>query len=116
MIEKRQFIRYTTGAKVRINMYSQALILPRDVRRHGCCTFYPDTPAASGIDPEKHHEYTLEIFPEPGAVERFKLIIRPRWTKIKNGMRDTGCLIVQFPAREDSEHFTAYLARRVCGK
>jgi hypothetical protein len=116
MIEKRKFVRYTTSAKVRINMYTEALVLLRDISRHGCCISYPDTLSASGIDLEKDREYTLEVFPGPDVSGKFKLIIQPCWTRIKDGMRETGCFIVQFPAQEDNERFTAYLAQQVCRK
>jgi hypothetical protein len=116
MIEKRKFTRYTTSAKVQINTYTEALVLLRDISRHGCCISYPDTLSASSINLETAHEYTLEIFPEPDGVEEFKLIIRPCWTRIKNGMCETGCLIVQFPTQEDNENFTAYLAWQSCRK
>ena len=116
MIEKRKFIRYTTSAKVRVNMYTEVLVLLRDISRHGCCISYLDTLSASGIDPETTRDYTLEIFPEPDAVGKFKLIIQPCWTQIKDGMRETGCFIIQFPTQEDNENFTAYLAWQACRK
>jgi hypothetical protein len=116
MTEKRKFIRYTTSAKVQVNIYTEALVLLRDISRHGCCISYPDTLAASGIDLEKDHEYTLEILPESDTTEKFKLIIQPCWTRIRDGMRETGCSIVQFPAHQDNENFTAYLARQSCRK
>jgi hypothetical protein len=116
MIEKRKFVRYASSAKVRINSYTEALVLLRDISRHGCCISYPDTLSASSIDLEMDHEYTLEIFPESDAAERFKLILQPCWTRIKDGMRETGCFIIQFPTQEDNENFTAYLAWQVCRK
>jgi hypothetical protein len=116
MTEKRKFIRYITSAKVQVNTYTEALVLLCDISRHGCCISYPDTLAASGINLEKGHEYTLEILPEPEAVGNFWLIIQPCWTRIKNGMRKTGCSIAQFPMQEDNENFTAYLARQSCRK
>jgi hypothetical protein len=116
MIEKRKFVRYTTSAKVRVNAYTEALVLLRDISRHGCCISYPDTLSASGIDLETNNEYTLEIFPEPDAAGKFKLVIQPCWTRIKDGMRETGCFITRFPTEEDRENFTAYLTCQVCRK
>jgi hypothetical protein len=60
---------------------------------------------------ETDREYTLGIFPEPEtAVGKLELIIKPCWTRIKDGMKDTGCLIARFPSEEDREKFSAYLA------
>ncbi|MDR2053607.1 MAG: PilZ domain-containing protein [Treponema sp.] len=116
MIEKRKFVRYATSARVRVNAYTEALVLLRDISRHGCCISYPYTLSASGFDLEMNNEYALEIFPEPDVAGRFKLIIQPCWTRIKDGMYETGCYIVQFPTQEDRENFTAYLAWQSCRK
>jgi hypothetical protein len=109
-MEQRRFIRYASSAKVRINTYTKVLVLMRDISAHGCCLSYPDTQSASGISLEANCDYTLEIFPESETIGIFKVGIRPCWTRIKDEMRQTGCLIDRFPTEEDSEKFAAYLA------
>jgi hypothetical protein len=116
MTEKRGFIRRAAGAKARISAYTDAFVLLRDISRHGCCISCPDTLPASCIDPDTIREYTLEVFPEPGAAGKFTLIVQPCWTWIKDGMRETGCFIVRFPTKKDNENFTAYLAWQSCRK
>jgi hypothetical protein len=81
-----------------------------DISFFGCCLSYPDTYAASGLNLEEDREYTLRIFPEPAAaLERFEMTIRPCWTRVRNGMRDTGCIFTEFPTGAEKENFTAYL-------
>ncbi|MDR1127713.1 MAG: PilZ domain-containing protein [Treponema sp.] len=108
-MEKRKFVRYASSAKVRINTYTHMLVLMRDISLHGCCLSYPDTQSASMIDLETNDEYILEIFPEPEDIGVFSVSIKPRWTRIRGEMRETGCLIDRFPTAEDREKFTAYI-------
>jgi hypothetical protein len=108
-MEKRRFVRYASSAKVRINTYTQILVLMRDISLYGCCLSYPDTQPASMIDLEADREYILEVFPETETIGIFSVNIKPRWTRIKGEMRETGCLINGFPAKEDKEKFTAYI-------
>ncbi|MDR0452124.1 MAG: PilZ domain-containing protein [Treponema sp.] len=110
MMEKRRFVRYASSAKVRIDTYTQVLVLMRDISLHGCCLSYPDTRPASMINLEADHEYALEVFPEPDHIRTFSVGIKPCWTRIKNGMRETGCFIDKFPTKEDNEKFDAYIS------
>ncbi|MDR1352674.1 MAG: PilZ domain-containing protein [Treponema sp.] len=108
-MDKRRFVRYASSAKVRINKYTRILVLMRDISLYGCCLSYPDTQSASMIDLETDDEYTLEVFPEPEEIGAFSVNIKPRWTRIRGEMRETGCLIDRFPTEEDREKFTAYI-------
>jgi hypothetical protein len=110
MVEKRRSVRYASSAKVRINTYTEALVLMTDISSCGCCISYPYINSPSSFILEADHEYVLRIFPEPDAgAGEFEMVIKPCWTRIRNGMREAGCLITQFPAGTEKENFTAYL-------
>jgi hypothetical protein len=108
MIEKRKQIRYTTQARARISAGLAGDVLVKDISVTGC-----GIESTVFMDIKLHHQYKIEILPEPTAkIGPFELVVEALWVRTSGYSFEAGFTIVESPKGKHFQRYVDYLSWR----
>jgi hypothetical protein len=117
--EKRNNVRYSSSAKVRLGENQNIRLFLRDISLTGCSITNSSSgletdalgDASAGIYPEADREYKIVIFPEAESrAAPFELKVELCWSRIQGKLYVAGGLISGYPEGPQYQLFASYLS------